>query len=347
MILLTFAHRGEASRFLKKKHARTVDFPLSGLYQIDDGFLLVTGEGLQNATERVAAVCGGLGEEIESVINLGIAGALDDSLSLGEIYPVRVCYAEQNGSMQFRSFPTASFEDARARDCVSVNYRAVEPDEANRLINFASCVDREAWAIASVCALFNLPFFSYKLISDRVGKGQADLFEAAKEQGQYYSDRLFEFFGLRQAAPPRQKEAHAIALGERFYFTTSQKRRYRALMEGLRIKLGSEQEIWKRIDLEEIASAKCSAKARTGELLNRLGDLLNPLNAVIRKRLADLTKPLTDAGCSAHFAEGFQDDSITLSARVDNAESLRRLVEALNAVSLNEIHALLNGKLDV
>lgn len=347
MILLTFAHGGEASRFLKSRKVKALDFPVPGLYKADDHFVLITGEGLQNASERVSAVCGSFHKEVKGVVNLGIAGALDDSISVGEIYPVRVCYCERDGSMVFKSFPSASFEDSRARDCVSVNYRALDPESRTKLKNFASLVDCEAWAIASVCSLFDLPFKAYKLVSDRVGKQTGDLFESAKSQAQQYSKAIYHFFCAQDEPRVRKADIATITLGEDFYLTTSQERRYRALIESLVIKLGSEEAIWKRIDLQKISSTKSTAKARTGVLLATLGDLLNPINSAIRNRLSDLTKPLVDAGWSIQFAEDYQDDSINLSARVSSAESLRRLIAALESVSLDDIREVLNGNIDV
>jgi hypothetical protein len=347
VILLTFAHGGEASRFLKTRDVKTLDFPVPGLYRADNAFLLITGEGLQNATEKVSAVCGAFHKEIKSVVNLGIAGALDDSVSVGEIYPVRVCYCERDGSMVFKSFPSASFEEARARDCVSVSYRALDPDSGARLENFAPLVDREAWAIASVCSLFNLPFRSYKLVSDRLGEQTTDLFESARSQARQYSERLYDYFKSQKESPEKRGDISTVILGEDFYFTTSQKKRYRALIESLSIKFGNEEAVWKRIDLQKITTTNSSPKARTGDLLRALSDLLNPINSAIQHRLSDLTKPLTDAGWSVQFAEDYQNDSINLSARVPSAESLRRLKAALETVSIDDIREVLNGKIDV
>ncbi len=347
MILLTFAHGGEASWFLKTRDVKALDFPVPGLYRTDNGFLLITGEGFQNATEKVSAVCGAFHREIKSVANLGIAGALDDSVSIGRIYPVRVCYCERGGSMRFKSFPTANFEDSPAVDCVSVGFRALGPDSGARLENFAPLVDREAWAIASVCSLFDLPFTAYKLVSDKVGKQISDGFESAKGQAQRYSKKLYDFFYAQNQTFKKKEDVTATTLGEDFYLTTSQKRRYRALIDSLKIKLGSEEEVWKRVDLQKIAATEISAKARTNRLINALSDLLNPINSAIQHRLSDLTKPLTDAGWSIQFAEDYQNDSINLSARVASAESLRRLIAALETLSINDIRDVLNGKIDV
>lgn len=347
MILLTFAHGGEASRFLKGGDRNTLDFPIAGLYRVDDLLLLITGEGIQNATEKVSAVCGAFHREIRNVVNLGIAATVDESVSIGEIYPVRVCYCERDGAMLFRSFPSASFEDARGRDCVSVDYRAFDPESGTRLANFASLVDREAWAIASVCSLFDIPFNSYKLISDRVGKQNSDCFDSAKDQAEQYSKKLYEFFSAQIETLGKKKNLTATSLGEDFYFTTSQRRRYRALLESLIIKLGSEEEVWKQIDLKKITSSASSAKARTNQLITALGNLLNPINSAIRNRLSDLIKPLTDAGFSIQFAEDFQNDSINLSARIASADSVARLIGALKTVSIDDIREVLNGKIDV
>jgi hypothetical protein len=346
VILLTFAHRGEASRFLKLSALQPIDSPVAGFYRTDTTFLLITEEGLQNATEKVSAVLGAFHHDIKGVINLGIAGALDDSMSIGEIYPVRVCYCERNGSMEFRSFPTTAIADPRARDCVSINNRALDMESRKRLEPFASCVDREAWAIGSVCAMFGIPFSSYKLISDRVGEGSGDLLESIKNQSHRYSEALYDYYNSLETPPEKKDAASPMSIGEDFYLTTSQRRRYRALMDGLRLTWGSEDEVWRHVDLEKIRSINTSAKARTSHLLDELADLLNPINKTIRHKLAARVKPLTDEGHTVQFSEGYQDDSIHLTAHIDSAASHRRLIAALESISIDDIQAILNGDID-
>ena len=62
MKLIVFAHRAEAQAFLKSRHLafKAEAFAFDGFYYSTEHnlALLLTGEGIQSATEKLAAVCG-------------------------------------------------------------------------------------------------------------------------------------------------------------------------------------------------------------------------------------------------------------------------------------------------
>src|SRR4051812_3931267 len=97
MHLYTFAHKGEALPFIRKRKFSNIPFSLNGLHQNpDQDLLLITGEGLQRTTERLSAVCGVYAPHIKKIFNVGVAGILDktSSLNLMDIVSIRTAYHE-------------------------------------------------------------------------------------------------------------------------------------------------------------------------------------------------------------------------------------------------------------
>ena len=162
--LLSFAHRGEAQTFLKNGKYSAVEFAFDGVYESEQTFLVITGEGIQNATEKVTAVCAAFRAQISQVVNIGIAASLQDHIRLNEIYSVRTAYAEHYGKVAFKTF--TSDDTTSQIDCLTAAERVLQKSYSDTLSAFAPIVDRELWGCASACALFKLPFRSYKLISD-------------------------------------------------------------------------------------------------------------------------------------------------------------------------------------
>jgi len=347
VILLTFAHRGEAKSFLKRAGYESLPGPVDGLYKGRDHLLLITGEGIQNATTKVAAVFGAYANQIDALVNLGLAGALLDDCQVGNIYPVRTCYLDRNGTMVFKSFDTSHTLDPEALDCVSVHHRILDAEEGQRLGCFASLVDREAWAIGSVCMLFNAPFSSYKLISDRVGEHNINLTESARDRSQEYSDKLYSFYQNLNISIKDPSRIIQRPSEDDFYFTSSQRRRYDSLMKSLLIKCSSQEEIFSLINLQEICHTELSRKQRTSQLLERLTDLLNPLNARVKEKLQHLSQPFRESGWRIGFDPHLQKESITIGANIHNKEELEKLIQALRALPYEELLAVLDGDIDV
>lgn len=339
--LLTFAHRGEAQAFLRRAF-RPRAFCFEGVYESDRELLLLTGEGLQSTTERLAAVCGAFHAEIGSVINLGIAGSLAAQCLPGEIYPVRTIYGFRGGQVQFKTYTSS---DAGAQiDCISADRRILQEEDAGRLRPFAPLVDRELWAVAAVCALFNLPFRAFKLVSDRAGDGEACL--DIREQAGYFSEQLLAYYnGLSLPAAEIPAGDDAI-LPEGFYLTTSQQRRLRTLLQHLKIKYPeSEAQLLDKAGLSAIRETESNPKKRTALLLERLNDLLNPFHARLRTRLDALCRPLTEANCRVQFSRDYEDDRLELTARIEHPRHLHKLRRALESFDYDQVIRTLNGEL--
>jgi nucleoside phosphorylase len=345
-ILLTIAHRGEAQEFLRKGRFNPRPFYFDGVYASDREILLLTGEGLQTSTEKTAAVCAAFRDEIFMVINIGIAASLDAQIQPGNIYSIRTAYAETNQHIVFKTF--TSEDQTAVADCISAHHRVLEAGDARRLAAFAPIVDRELWGCASVCALFNLPFRSYKLISDVAGDNSRcpDIQERAAE----FSERLYQFYcelSLHET-PTAKRPAEEFLLPEGFYATTFQKKQLKALLRNLQIKYQlSEREIFEKIQPGEIIQKEANPKRRTALAIAALGNLLNPFNSRLKAQLEALCQPLTEANCQVQFTRDYEDDKIELSVKIENSRHLEKLKAALEKFNYAEVIKILNGEVNL
>ena len=186
MFLITFAHKAEAQEFIKRKHNIPVEFYFSGIYRHEDELLLLTGTGVQSAIDKIRRVIDYYGKKVTGLLNLGIAGALDNKLQINQIYGIRNVYFE--GTTDY--FTTANLRGQI--DCISANKAVTNNDYARTLAKKAQSVDMELWGCAKISLEYNLPLKSYKLISDYAGSdtNKSDI----RRNVQQYSRHLFDFY---------------------------------------------------------------------------------------------------------------------------------------------------------
>lgn len=161
---LIFAHKGEAGHFLKTISFTPVDFFFKGLFESPDYFLLVCGEGLQNASEKTVSVLAHFNNQINEIYNIGTAGSLSDKITKDEILWVKKAYAGSNEHQEYKTFNTESTN--ATTNCLSAYKRIENLETRVKLSSIADIVDRELWAIGSAAGLFKKPFYSLKYISD-------------------------------------------------------------------------------------------------------------------------------------------------------------------------------------
>ena len=190
MLLLTFAHKNEASAFIERKHTLPVDFSFPGLYRDNDQLLLVTGEGVTSTLQKVNTVCEYFGGKLHQLVNLGIAGSLRSDLQINQIYGIRKVFYEPYLHTAEKTYSTGN--DRASLDCITSFQPVASSEYAQKLAMFAQIADRELWANAHICKSYNLPLLAYKLISDQAG---ADTNAASiRGQGKEYSKHLFDFY---------------------------------------------------------------------------------------------------------------------------------------------------------
>lgn len=179
------AHRGEAQTFINKLGLKTED---KKFYTGTKIALLLTGEGTTEVLTKLPYYIAKY--PIVNIINFGIAGALSENIQLRTIYTINEVFSFAEGSKRFKKFKTNNLDSTL--NCISSETRVLNNQYANQLSEYADIVDMELWAIAKTAKEYNLPFKSYKLISDIAGKKtQCD---DLKKMAGDFSDQMYKYF---------------------------------------------------------------------------------------------------------------------------------------------------------
>lgn len=351
--LLIFAHRKEAQAFFNEWEFLPVNFYFTGLFKNKDHYLLITGEGPKDASERTVAALSAFKAEIDEVINIGVAGSLNPKLKIGDHAWVRSSYAQNSKNCEFKSFTTKNHNNI---DCITAHSRVTTPEEKRMLSSFADIVDRELWSIASAAHLFKLELSALKLISDE--SDSADFCQLVKNEAPTLSKKLFSEY---QSYLKRQMDLAPLKLitstpntildyiltHPKFYFTTSQNRKVTTLLRGISLKkILNEEEIKNLIqNLIDSTSDEKSAKDLSKILINILGEKLNPLNTQIKTLIMKALAPLTNAGAQTHFDLELEQDYIQLTYQIRSTKDQKNLMLALEQFNYQKIENIFKGEL--
>ena len=374
MKLIAIAHRAEAQAFLKSRHLafKPEAFAFDGLYYSTEHnlALLLTGEGVQSATEKLAALCGAKHNKIQEIINLGVAGILENSpqFKLGEVKEIRTSYLSLGHKMEFKSFSASSSHASPFHVCdiVTSSKRALKTSDCEKLLPFAPLVDRETWAIGSVANRFQVPFRSLKVLSDKVYEAdQGDSLEVCrlvKDQAPLWSQQLLDAFykiaplekdaALNNLNPKKEalKEKNLLDFLEEsssFHVTTSQKRKIKSLWDILLPQSKSEKTLMKELEdstLIPLGLEKGTPKSKTSKLIERLENLVSPFKTDFQKLLEKETSSLNEARCKLSFSSLYESDSIDLNFTIRRPKDALKLQKALEKTDFTAISNLLNGK---
>ena len=99
----------------------------------------------------------------QTVVNLGICGALSDKMRVGEVYRITAVVEENGGEASCQSGPWGALPTAKL---ASVSEPVFQPDRRAALSGRADLVDMEGAAIAAVCNAHDLPCCLLKGVSD-------------------------------------------------------------------------------------------------------------------------------------------------------------------------------------
>lgn len=343
MNLLCFAHRGEAKAFLEFFDLKHSNDDYFDLYLSDDFALLILGEGIQAATESLSAVLSKYSGKIHEVINFGIAGALDKSLEVEEIYEIRTVYAEKTkNKMEFKSFSAKS--EKSLIDIVTAEERVLSNEHSNKLRPFAHIVDRELWAIASVCKRFRKDFKAFKLISD-FASDDVNCFDISLKADKY-SEKLYAFYVKEFDKKKAYKNFLELIIPDEFYVTLSQKRQLMLLFEKLNQKYSkNSQHYFQSESVQKIISDTKIPKQRTSKLIQFLQNELNPINTLIQNELQALSYELNRTETNISFSNQLEDDSFKLHVNINGPEHFERFKKAVNNFDYEKLIKVLNGEI--
>lgn len=340
MKLLHFAHRGEAQEFISALKFKPYDYCFSGIYKNEDYILLISGEGINETAKKVSAVLAHF-PQIESVINYGIAGSLNSKAAIDNIYTVRTVYAHSDSKPFFQSFSSA---DNSGLDCITATERVLDDKFANNLSTFAQVVDRELWGLASSCKTMQIPFYSYKLISDIAGKS-TNCFDIKNQALEYSKTMLKHFFNLNQSTE-RLTVENQLFSHSGLHITFSQEKKLDRLLTQLSGKYDIENTlILEKVNYTEITEMDVRPKAKTQLLIKRLEHLLNPFLDKIEQALTIHTHPIDSIGAHIIFDKNYENDSINLNMKINDQKNIENLKHVLQNFDYTKVKSILNGNL--
>ncbi len=330
MKLLTFAHRAEAQAFHDKFDLKSCG---ENLFLNQDFMLLVTGEGLFEAMSECMKVLT-LHPEISEVYNLGIVGNLG-SQKLDEVASIRSVYAHDSSSPLFKSFTTS--DPSASIDLLSFSQRVKDSQTKEKLALFAPLVDREAWAIGFVANRFKRPFYVFKYISDDADENTQCHF--IKDSAFLYSQKLLSFF-LNFHSGPQNEEEEERQLPEGLYFTRAQKLlyfKYQNLLETLGKEIPSEE-------IKKIMLLDITPKQKTGQLLNLMKELINPMTSIMQEELGKFLKPFTQIGAQVKTDNELESSELLIQYKIRNQSDIDRLKRGLELFDIKQFERFFEGE---
>ena len=345
MRLLVFAHRAEALTFIKVGGFKSVESATNDLYLNDRDYLLICGEGIYSALEMTSTALAECSKNIDEVLNFGIAGSLDRKLELDEIYEIRTSYAQVGQEVEFKSFSTKS---SSTLDCITSSKRVLDKAYAEHLSCFANIVDREAWAVARAANLSNKPFRSFKLISDIALDNTSDqlICDFIKEKAEIFSDKLWKYF-LTLDSIEAEDQNLLIQTYSSLYFTVSQFRQYKNILNSLLSKYSSEKEILELCDVEGISILSLTEKQRAQKLLDKMREYQTPFNHLLNQKLDIVLSPLKKSQLNIKLSKDYESDTFSFSGKITNEADLQSISSALKKFDYQKYKSLLRGEFDV
>jgi nucleoside phosphorylase len=189
MEIIVVAHKKEAHSFIEQLQLRTNEKYPSFIYSNEKTILLVCGQGIENVKIKLSHFFNIFTGNISRIINCGIAGRLNDSINLFEVYTIKAAflYTDKISNKQY------SLENSNgSRNCITALKPVSDQNSANDLSTVAEVVDMELWAIADITSSYKLPLSAFKLISDDA-RYPVSLNEI-KSKAQQFSEQLFEYY---------------------------------------------------------------------------------------------------------------------------------------------------------
>ncbi|MCP4378236.1 MAG: UbiA family prenyltransferase [bacterium] len=161
MIGIILATQGESDELIALLGAKRLQDQPFATFGFEGGLIIISGMGPENATRASEYLIDH--HAPRAIVNLGICGALNNDMQVGEVY--RILTAADAGGTQSpcRSGPWSPLPSARL---ASVSEPVFQPDRRAELGTIADLVDMEGAAISAVCDKRNVPCYMLKGVSD-------------------------------------------------------------------------------------------------------------------------------------------------------------------------------------
>lgn len=343
--LLSFAHFGEAQFFLSDpnlafKKSSSYDFFFEG-NGVD---LILTGEGIFQTLFRLTQILtqASYRNGYQDCLNIGIAGSIAPHLKKYDLAQIRTVYFLQGKSFEFHTFTSSSakLSSTILYDVVTSQDRIIEQQIKSDISGFGDMVDRELWAIAYVCHQFNLPWDSYKIISDefdskthcRLIFDEKDTF--AKALHEKLSSQILQSQRVDLTSKSATElEQHQLGWVEELlnntelHWTHSLKADFNKVVK----LLSADSLPMAQANIQQIlANSKLSPKVKVMKIIHELRALTNPLMAEYRKQRQALVDTWARRGIMIQFDPQGENLELQFRFTASTQQGLKKKVESLN-----------------
>lgn len=329
MKLITMAYLGEALGVIEKFGLKRIS---ENHFENETLALVLTGEGPFEATAITTQHLSS--KKYSDVLNLGFAGSFQEEFKLGQILEVRTFYLAIENKPSFKSFTLSGPKV----DCLTSFKRLQDKEVALSLKGIASLVDREGWGVAFAAKMQNVPFRSFKLVSDYVGeKSCTSVMEKAPEWSQDLANHLSQILNA-----PEETEAEIKIPG--YYFTFTSGHKLKNLLHKISLKKKTEPTVILESFIQKLSfSENTSPKDKGLTLISELELELDPLKKNLEDRLLHWKKPLLSQGFLVQTDPTWESRKIKISFDVDSAETLEDRIKGLKRIDLSEFHKIQDG----
>ena len=333
MHLITFAHWPEAraftDHFSPKRHSQ-----YDWLYECQQIVIIITGEGIHEAISKTAFTLG-LYPQITDIYNFGVAGSLDENLSLHQIKEIRTVYAFDSKPL-FKSFTLPG-----TTDLVTSGERILSTEAAAPLKTMGKIVDRELWGVAFAAKEARIPLRSFKYISDM--SGSLGACEVVKDLADKASLDLLQAY--LEMTPDMESETQTIP---GLYMTFSQQRLLENLLKKLSIKFEKAPSFWLQSEaLKMIQEEDLFPKERTKKFLKILEKELDPFTYSLQEKMEELFSSFYHEKISISPSSQMETKDLKVTFQFGSKEELLLKTTMLKNFDFEKYYELWRGNLDV
>jgi adenosylhomocysteine nucleosidase len=170
MILIVGALKGELIPFIN--HFNIIQknkLGLATLYAQKQVHVIRTGVGQESALSTLTSYFKSYNPT--NIINVGTAGALNPDIPVGSIHHIKT-FVDEKSRAKLSIAENISYMAYRQSTLLTVTIAVIDSKRAQELNKSfsADLVDMEAFFIAELSAKRNIPFSSFKIVSDRADK---------------------------------------------------------------------------------------------------------------------------------------------------------------------------------
>jgi adenosylhomocysteine nucleosidase len=204
MICIMMATHIEAEPFINGMSLQKIEEKPFLIYTNDQCIIALSGIGKAHAAMVTAYCCYAFKPRV--ILNLGAAGAVNPSFSLGEIFHVtKVIELDrpQLGSGAPHIYTPHILDGFAQAHCATQDKPIYSPDEREAISTCAGLVDMEAASVVMACEMFGVKAIIFKFVSDNKSQSSStailnNILTYRSSFYQFISDSLFQVVNTLQ-----------------------------------------------------------------------------------------------------------------------------------------------------